>query len=142
VAAPTASGLTGTARRDEDRGPVRIVDDGHPCAEARPERRAPAAVARRHELGVLVVDRLIAVDEELEDHPPIARRRDEIGDRPDELVRDHELVARAERDLDVGQGIRVGRELDAQPAVERQRSGQVVHEQHDHREPWSTHASG
>lgn len=131
----------GDPGRHEHDVPVGVVDHRHVRPEARPERVAPAVVAGLRQLGVGGVDRRVAVDEELDDDRRAAAGRPVVGDRPGERRREDELMLVADRDLDVGLLVRVGRELDAEAAVERERPPQVLDEQHDHREARLRHAS-
>ena len=99
---------------------------------------APPVVARLGELDVGGVHGLVAVDEELEQDPRPACRWHSVGIVADELGRQDQLVAVAERDLDVRSLVGVGRKLDAEPAVEREGARQILDQQDDHREARAT----
>jgi hypothetical protein len=81
----------------------------------------PAAVAGLRQFGDLGVDRLVVIDEELEEDPRSAARRRAVGVVLDELGREHELVLVADRHLDIRALVGVVRKRDAEPPIERER---------------------
>src|SRR5215212_1185676 len=124
------------ARRHEDRVAVRIVDEAHVRVEPCQKRRSSAVIAGAYELIPHRVDRGAAIDEELELDARAATRGPAVGVVPcREGRRDHELMALAERDLDVAPLLRASREVHPEMAVEAYGPREIVRDQDDHREP-------
>lgn len=70
------------------------------------------------------VDRRVALDEEFELDTRAAARRLTVRVVPGERGRPDDAVAPADVDDEAGSAVRIGRELDAEPAVERERPRQ------------------
>ena len=100
---------------------------------------AGSGVAGRDQLFVLGVHRLVAVDEELQQRARPAARLPTIRVVADERRGQHQVVAPAEVHDDVLPLVHVVREDDAQAAVERDRSREVLDQQDHHGEPRRAH---